>query len=53
MRFLKSGGTKAIDAGLSSATASQNNNADGFFITENILDSNPLGDSRIIHEERS
>ncbi len=53
MRFLKSVGAKAIEAGLSSGAASQNNAADGFFITENILDSNPLGDSRIIHEERS
>ena len=44
MRFLKSGGN--------------NNDLEGtsenqFFITENIMDSHPFGDSKIIQEERS
>lgn len=44
MRFLKSGG---------GANSLDNGESNQFFITENILDSNPIGDSRIIHEERS
>lgn len=50
MRFLRSGGT-AKDAPGSSTGSQQENNQ--FFITENILDSHPMGDSKIIHEERS
>ena len=40
MRFLKSGGSTSIpEAG---------DSGNQFFITENILDSHPLGDSKII-----
>ena len=49
MRFLRSGGPAPQKDDVSS---SQNN--DQFFITENIVDSHPMmGDSKIIHEERS
>jgi len=54
MRFLRSDGeTKnSIKDGASSNSGGIENNQ--FFITENILDSHPMmGDSKIIHEERS
>lgn len=50
MRFLRSGGQQPPQR--DDISSSQNN--DQFFITENIVDSHPMmGDSKIIHEERS
>ena len=53
MRFLKSGGTnpRATDGFSSSNSMAADHQQ--FFITENILDQNPMGDSKIIQEERS